>query len=506
MITESAVEGLNVDRASFWKFMDGKLVCINLYDRGLGRHIMEQDLSTKDFPIYINALKEGIAIVADDAQTNRYTRELKDNYLIPNGITDMIDLPIRENGILIGVLCFEHRDDPRCWTDSDVTFARSIGDIMTLMREYNRRRDIEEKLKESERKLRLITQNSSDGFVVFENRLITYISPSYLQLLGYTETEASKLSFEDILKSIHPEDVDKVKKIINESIAKKTKNFRYAFRFKGKNGRYFWREDTANVIYDEQGHYDKHIIISRDISKLKKAEQGIQKLYSILKSQNEKLLDFTHIISHNIRSNSSNMSMLIDLIEETEDQAVRYEYFKLLKQSNDKLSDTIHYLNETINLQLNSNDQKVKINVKSEIQGILKGINGIIKKEKAEVNINVDESLEIKAVPSYFESILFNLITNAIKYKSPDRTAIINISAEKVDSRYIFRVKDNGIGINMDRNKDKIFGMYKTFHGNQDAIGLGLFMTKNHVEALGGTIEVESEEGKGSEFKIILHE
>jgi len=506
IITEVAAEGLNVDRASYWKITEDRLVCINMFDRESGLHSTEEDLFTKDYPIYFKALREGIAIVADHAQSNKYTAELKDTYLRPKGITDIIDLPIRENGILIGVLSCENRDDAHVWSDSDLTFARSIADILSLMRENNKRRDAEVKLREGERKLRLITQNSTDGFVVFENKHITFISPSYLDLLGYTEEEASKLTFNDLLKSIHPDDVKKAVDIIDENIARKTKHFRVEFRFKGKKGRYFWREDTFSVLYDEEGRYDKHIIISRDISKLKKAEHGIQKLYTILKSQNEKLLDFTHIISHNIRSNTSNISMLIDLIEETEDTDEKEEYFKLLKQSNNKLSETIRYLNETISLQLTSKDLKKELNVKTELENILSSINGIIKKEKAEINIDVPKDMDIKTVPSYFESIMFNLISNAIKYRSPDRHPVVNIKAEKVDSKYIFTVGDNGLGIDMGRNKEKIFGMYRTFHGNKDAIGLGLFMTKNHVEALGGTIEVESEVGKGSEFKFILHE
>jgi signal transduction histidine kinase len=112
--------------------------------------------------------------------------------------------------------------------------------------------------------------------------------------------------------------------------------------------------------------------------------------------------------------------------------------------------------------------------------------------------------MEIRTIPSYFESIMFNLITNAIKYKSPERNPVIEITAKRANSKTAILVSDNGIGIDLHKNKNKIFGMYKTFHGNNDAVGLGLFMTRNHVEALGGTIEVESEMGKGSTFKVVL--
>ena len=221
---------------------------------------------------------------------------------------------------------------------------------------------------------------------------------------------------------------------------------------------------------------------------------------------NERLLDFTHIISHNIRSNTSNMTMLIDLIDDTNDAEEKEEYFQFLKESNSKLTDTIFYLNETVDIQLSNNDHKITLNLKSEIQNVLKGINGIVKSNNVQINYSFSDSFEINTIPSYFESIMLNLITNSIKYKSEDRNLVITLKAVKKDTKTTITFTDNGIGIDIQRNKDKIFGMYKTFHGNNDAVGLGLFMTKNHVEALGGTIEVSSEVGVGTEFKLTFYE
>lgn len=375
VITETVAKGLSIERTSYWQIRHEKLVCSDLFDNNNGIHKLENDLFAIDLPNYFNALKNGIAIVADDALTNEFTKELKEHYLLPLGITDMLDLPIREKGKLIGVLCCEHRDGLRTWSDSDFAFARAVGDMMALLIEQYKHRQ--------------------------------------------TEIE-------------------------------------------------------------------------------------IEKLYAVSKKLNEKLLDFTYIISHNIRSNTSNMSMIIDLIDDSTDQSEQLEYFKLLKESNDKLSETIHYLNETINIQIGSKEARVKLNVKSEINKTLHGVNAIIKKENAEIHINIPDSMEIKTIPSYFESIIFNLVTNAIKYKSPERNLFIEITAKKVNSKTEICVKDNGLGIDLHKNKHKVFGMYKTFHGNTDAVGLGLFMSKNHVEALGGTIDLESEPSKGSIFKVLL--
>lgn len=502
IITETAVDGLNISRASIWILEEDKLVCIDLFDKTTTKHLTEKEIQALDYPVYFKALNEGIAIVANDALTNKYTSELNENYLKPLDIKSILDLPIRENGQLIGVLCCENKKNKKNWNEADLAFARSITDIYSILKVQFHRKIIEKELIESKRKLSLITETSKDGFVIFENRFVTYISPNYFKLIGYDLDEIHSMTPDDIFNHMHPDDVENVKAIIYYNLSKKIKNFKYQHRLRNKSGKYLWREDSASVIYDSKGLYSKYIIISRDISAMKDTEIKIEKLYALSKSQNEKLLDFTHIISHNIRSNTSNMTMIMNLIDETDEEAERKEYFKLLKESNAKLSDTIYYLNETINVKLNTTEQKVPLSVKSEIEKALIGINGIIKNEKVEISINVKEDCTIKSIPSYFESIMFNLITNAIKYKAHDRNPIISIELVKKGSKCIISVKDNGLGIDMNRNKDKIFGMYKTFHGNNDAVGLGLFMTKNHVEALGGTIELESEVGKGSKFKL----
>lgn len=506
VITETLVEGLNIDRAGFWRLEGENLICINLFDKDSNKHSSGESLASRDLPIYFKALADGIAIVADNVLTNDYTQELKDSYLVPLGITDMLDLPIRENDKVIGVLCCEHRDDPRVWNASDLAFAKSVSDILALMLEKNKRRIVTNKLLESQRKLSLITENSNDFFVVFENGKITYISPSYVAFLGYNNDELLNFKVEDVFQNMHLDDSQAVKLYVNEQLALKNKNFKYEFRFRTKSGKYIWREDSASVIYDESGHYSKYILISRDISNSKKSQEKIDKLYSLSKIQNLKLLDFTHIISHNIRSNTSNMTMLLNLIDEAADTTEKDEYFKLLKESNNKLSETIHFLNETISLQLKAKAKKYKLNVKSEVEKTIISINALLLNDNVEIKNKISENIVINTIPAYFESILFNLISNAIKYKDSKKESFVEISAKKTNDKTIIKVKDNGIGIDLKLNKDKIFGMYKTFHGNDDAIGLGLFMTRNHVEALGGKIEVKSEINVGTEFKVTLNE
>ena len=120
------------------------------------------------------------------------------------------------------------------------------------------------------------------------------------------------------------------------------------------------------------------------------------------------------------------------------------------------------------------------------------------------VDLNFNHQEIIITNPVYFDSIILNLITNALKYKSPDKPLTIEISLDNEAKFKVLSFKDNGVGIDVIKNKDKLFGMFNTFHGNKDARGMGLFITKTQIEAMKGKIEVTSELGKGATFRLYL--
>ena len=106
----------------------------------------------------------------------------------------------------------------------------------------------------------------------------------------------------------------------------------------------------------------------------------------------------------------------------------------------------------------------------------------------------------VKYNPAYLESILLNFISNSIKYAHPDRTPIITLSFDKIKNE--MKISDNGLGIDLKKYGSSLFGMYKTFHNNKDAKGIGLFITKNQIEAMGGKISIESEPNVGTTFTV----
>ena len=125
-----------------------------------------------------------------------------------------------------------------------------------------------------------------------------------------------------------------------------------------------------------------------------------------------------------------------------------------------------------------------------------------IQRQRITIKNDIPNDLTINFTPAYLESIILNLTTNAIKYSHPDVPLIISYSFSKTDDYIILEIADNGLGIDLKKHKKDIFGMYKTFHKNDDSTGIGLYITKNQIESLQGKIEVESTVNVGSTFKV----
>lgn len=268
----------------------------------------------------------------------------------------------------------------------------------------------------------------------------------------------------------------------------------------------YWFELNITTIFDSQNNFVNFIGVGRDVTSRIEKEIELQRLLDVTSQQNNKLYNFAHIISHNIRSHTSNLTIIVDLIENTDNTPEKLSYFELFKEGTEKLSETIEYLNEIITIQQKTNIEKTKIRLKDEIEKTKMALSLVIKQSQITITHTIPDDLIVFAVPAYLDSILLNLFTNAIKYKSPKRKAFLEIGYEVNESHTIISFKDNGLGLNLKKNGHKIFGMYKTFHGNEDAKGIGLYITKNQLEAMDGKIEIESELDHGSTFKIYLNE
>jgi PAS domain S-box-containing protein len=215
---------------------------------------------------------------------------------------------------------------------------------------------------------------------------------------------------------------------------------------------------------------------------------------------NTQLIDFCNIISHNLRAPLVNISMLVDYIELNKEEGK--EMFGEIKTVINHLNEVFNELVESLQVRLDREIETENIILKDCLESVLIGFGAQINLYKADIQINFNDVSEISFPQKYLDSIFTNLISNALKYKSSDRNPVIKVKTEKINGDIVLSIADNGLGIDLIRNKDKLFKIRQTFHLHPDAKGFGLFITKTQVEAMGGEIWAESTPGKGSTFFI----
>ncbi len=255
-------------------------------------------------------------------------------------------------------------------------------------------------------------------------------------------------------------------------------------------------------VHDDRGELTMVIGFGIDITDRKIMEEKQTAIMKQVSAQNVQLIDFCNIVSHNLRAPLVNMGMLVKFIEESKDE----EEQKLLIS---KLEPVIDHLNTTFNELVESIQIKQDLEIKYEnmlladcLQRTIEGLKTEISNSKAVIEADFSLAPKIYCPSKYLFSIFHNLVSNTLKYQSPKRTPHIELKTERINDTIILSVKDNGLGIDLEKHKENFFKIGKVFHRHPDAKGFGLFMTKTQVEAMNGNIWVDSTPDEGSTFYV----
>ncbi|WP_420593404.1 PAS domain-containing sensor histidine kinase [Robiginitalea biformata] len=259
-------------------------------------------------------------------------------------------------------------------------------------------------------------------------------------------------------------------------------------------------------LFDEDGEVYGLLGLSMDISDLKQKESELRQLIDVSSQQNKKLVNFAHIVSHNLRSHSANFSMLLDFLSSEPDGEERNRILGMLNNASDNLLETLENLNEVIAINTNVRMEKKEVRLYRAVHAAQQHLSEFLKSHNAKVFNEIPPEAVMRAIPTYLDSILINFITNGVKYRHPERVPEVRLSYEKSGGQDVLVISDNGLGIDLKKYGDKLFGMYKTFHNHPEARGIGLYITKNQVEAMNGRIQTSSTVGEGTIFKIFLDE
>ncbi|MCX2836904.1 PAS domain-containing sensor histidine kinase [Salinimicrobium sp. MT39] len=280
--------------------------------------------------------------------------------------------------------------------------------------------------------------------------------------------------------------------------------FKVEIKMRTLHNREFWVRATGKPVYNN----DQEIIgirgVFQDIDEQKTNELNLQNSLDIIASQNSRLFNFAHIVSHQLRCHSSNLNLISQLLEESKSVEDKLDLLINVNDISKNLEKAIVELNTIVTKQNNLKKERRVVKFKDALDVVIASAHSLIKRENAEIIAEFNQLNEINYISEYLESILLNLITNAIKYRFEGRKPVIFIQTYKENGENILEISDNGMGIDLDEHGDKMFGMYKTFHRHPEANGIGLFITKNQVETMGGKISVTSTVNIGTTFKITL--
>jgi signal transduction histidine kinase len=221
-----------------------------------------------------------------------------------------------------------------------------------------------------------------------------------------------------------------------------------------------------------------------------------------LTNQNKQLEDFAHIISHNLRGPVSNLNSLLQFYKESKTAEEKNELIEMFEKTTNNIGSTLNELLEVVSIRHLSKNEKEKIAFETIFSKIVETFHAQILKSKAIVTSDFSKMPEIEYTSTYLESIMQNLLSNALKYCSTERTPVIHFETSNTNGNIELTVSDNGLGMDLSKNKSQLFGLHKTFHNHPEAKGIGLFLTKAQVEAMGGKISVSSELNIGTTFKI----
>ncbi len=272
-----------------------------------------------------------------------------------------------------------------------------------------------------------------------------------------------------------------------------------------KNGEHYWAEVSGFPVYDaNKGKYSHWVAIQTDITGRKHSEEEKEHLVKELVENNKELKHFGYITTHNLRAPLTNLVSICNLIDSGKiDDPRTKQLINGFKHSTMLLNETLNDLIKVLFIKENTNLIREELFFKDVLDKVKNSISSLLLKNAVKIEIDFATCKSVNFIYVYLESIFLNLMTNAIKYSHPSRHPVIKIkTTREPDGNVQLSFTDNGMGMNLERVRNRIFGLYQRFHNNPDSKGIGLYLVHSQITALGGSIDVDSEENIGTTFTI----
>lgn len=260
-----------------------------------------------------------------------------------------------------------------------------------------------------------------------------------------------------------------------------------------------------SLLEDMSGRIIGVLSSGDDVTEKKFREKALKETVIKLEKSNEQLEGFAYMATHDLRAPVANLMALLNLYnkENSEDEENKF-IFQKFEESVKILNNTLGDLIDIVAVNKNKFDEKVDINIEETLKDVMESVKEDINKSGIDVRFDFSKCNEVSYPASQFRSILINMLTNAIKYRSPDKKSKVEITSSIENGFVRLDFADNGLGIDLVKYGSKLFQMNKRFHAGTEGKGIGLFIIKSQVEAMGGKVGIVSEPGKGTTFSVFI--
>jgi PAS domain S-box-containing protein len=419
---------------------------------------------------------------------------------IANGIKEVITGIIEEFSLEYSC----HSKNKKAWFQiivAPLTDKTKKGAVV-LHIDITERKLAEELMLQSEANLKTIFENTDIAYVLCnaDNKIISFNTKAseLCQELFDKKLKTGNLAFSYFPKNKIPNLKEAIEKVANNE------KVTYETSYDLKDGSVKWFEVRWAGVANEKTMNIGFILAFKDITDRKVADLERDEMTTDLVQRYKDLEQFTYIVSHNLRAPVANIIGLSDMLSSFDfDMSDNDEVLAALSTSINILDQIIMDLNHILQVRSNINEQNEKFSFSLLLEEVSKSLNNLIEKENVTIKSDFTGCDNVISIKSYMHSIFYNLIINGIKYRRQDVEPVIAIYSRIRENKLEITFKDNGKGID-EKNFKNLFGLYKRFDTSVEGKGMGLFMVNMQVENLGGKINLQSELGKGSVFKLEL--
>ena len=376
------------------------------------------------------------------------------------------------------------------------------GILYTAARDITEQKRVEMDLRIKDRAI----ASSSNGMIITdtlqEENPIVYCNPAFEKITGYGMPEVIGEGCWFLMNNDYEQEGFRA---IKEAM-KHGQDCKVTVRNYKKDGSLFYNEVRVSPIKNTKGEVTHFVCIFNDITDRLTAEQELRASYQTIEAHVRELEQFAYITSHNLRAPVANIQGLVEIYQSgnLDTNTIRI-LNQNLQKSADSLDLIITDLNSILEVKQTSPDQIQQVNLEELFAEVIKRNEEDIQHIGAMIHTKFEATFASATSP-YARSIFNNLIENAIKYRDMSRRLVISVESWAADGYTWISVEDNGIGIDLEQNRESLFGLYKRFHFHVKGKGMGLHMVKNQLEAMGGSIEVESQPGVGTKFLMKIPE